>query len=55
LAISRHASPRGGFLFEIRFPTRAHWQINRGGFTEETSIQMITLVAHPGFKREMVL
>jgi hypothetical protein len=32
LAISRHASPRGGFLFEIRFPKRAHWQINRGGF-----------------------
>jgi hypothetical protein len=30
LPISRHASPRGGFLFEIRFPKRAHWQINRG-------------------------
>jgi len=30
LAISRHASPHGGFLFEIRFPKRAHWQIYRG-------------------------
>ncbi len=27
LAISRHASPHGGFLFEIRFPKKAHWQI----------------------------